>query len=175
MHATCSIHLTFCHVIIVIRSEWTAITEILTMQFYPSLHHYSLYVQIFSLYATAFHYPLMSRYSHYTVLSNPLSLLSFMSKYFSNTLRLFPDFMSIQMSAYSDSSIYFNHLVFWCESGREMILNWMVESIFGILYLQNRRERKTWTQSIPGINLKFPCRFSRTVNSFYFLFFFVFG
>jgi hypothetical protein len=93
-----------------------------------------------------------------------------MSKYFSNTFRLFPDFMSIQMSAYSDSSVYFNHRDFRCESGREMILNWMVESIFGILYLQNRRERKTRTRSIPGINLKFPCRFSRTLNSFYFLF-----
>jgi len=65
----------------------------------------------------------MSRYSYYTVLSNPLALLSFMYKYFSNTLRLFPDFMSIQMSAYSDSSVHFNHLVFRCESGREMILN----------------------------------------------------
>jgi len=156
--------------VIVIRCEWSAnyggsqyaalsiplpllplCPNILTMQFYP----------------TAFHYPLMSRYSHYTVLSNPLTLLSFMSKYFSNTLTLFPDFMPIQMSAYSDSSVYFNHQVFRCDPGRKMILNWMVESIFGILYLQNRRERKTRTQSIPGINLIFPCRFSTTLNSFF--------
>jgi hypothetical protein len=89
-----------------------------------------------------------------------------MSKYFSNTLTLFPDFMPIQMSAYSDSSVYFNHQVFRCDPGREMILNWMVESIFGILYLQNRRERKKKrTRSMPGINLKFPCRFSTTLNS----------
>lgn len=106
------------------------------MQFYPS----------------AFHYPLKSRYSQYTVLSNPLPLLSFMSKYFSNTLTLVPDFMPIQMGAYSDSSVYSNHQVFRCEPGREMILNWMVESIFGILYLQNRREKnantlQSWNQS----------------------------
>jgi hypothetical protein len=31
--------------------------------------------------------------------------------------------MPIQMSAYNDSSVYFNHQVFRCESGREMILN----------------------------------------------------
>jgi hypothetical protein len=178
MHATCSVYLIFCHVIIVIRFEWTANygdPHYAVLSIPPPLLPLCPNILSMQFYATAYHYPLMSRYSHYTVLSNPLSLLSFMSKYFSNTHRLFPDFMSILMSAYSDSSVYFNHLVFRCESGREMILSWMVESIFGILYLQNTRERKTRTQSIPGINLKFPCRFSRTVNSFSFLFFFVFG
>ena len=48
------------------------------MQFYPTPCHYSPYVQIFSL--CSFIKPpvitsLMSRYSHYAVLSNPLQLL----------------------------------------------------------------------------------------------------
>ena len=52
--------------------------DIFIMQFFPTPCHYSSYVQIFSLGSfikPPAITPLMSRYSHYTVLSNPLSLL----------------------------------------------------------------------------------------------------